>query len=72
MQDQYNDVSIEKSKELGKAYQYVANQEQCAFLDASLIVRASTLDGVHLDGHQGEILGQAIAKMIIEVLFQEI
>jgi hypothetical protein len=68
MQDQYDEESIEKSEDLGIAYQLVANQEQCAFLDSSVIVRSSPIDGVHLDEHQCEILGQAVAKEVTKLL----
>ncbi len=68
MQDQYDEVSIQKSKGLGNAYQQVANQERCAFLDASSIVTSSKLDGVHLDEQQCELLGNAVAKKIAEMM----
>lgn len=68
MQDQYDEESIEKSKKLGMAYQKIASKEGCDFLDASLFVKASKIDGVHFNEQQYELLSHAIHEIIIQLL----
>lgn len=61
---QLNDDSIEKSKNLAPLYLQLANEEQCEFIDASLHIASSQIDGVDLDPPQCEILAQAIAEKV--------
>ena len=53
-----------KSKDLAKFYRRVAEQYNCHFLDASKIVVASDLDGIHWDARQHGKLGKAVATAI--------
>ncbi|MDP1573777.1 MAG: GDSL-type esterase/lipase family protein [Coxiellaceae bacterium] len=64
-------TSVEKSKLLPNLYQKVAMNEDCDFLDASLIVHASQIDGLHLDEDQHALLANAVAKKIIEIFSTE-
>ncbi len=68
MQDQYNEESIEKSKKIGNAYQQIAIRENCEFLDASSIIKASKKDGIHLDENQYELLSHSIYEKITRLL----
>ena len=61
-------TSVEKSKLLPKLFQQVAMDENCDFLDASMIVHASQIDGLHLDEDQHAILADAITKKIKQIL----
>ena len=50
-----------KSVGLADAYDQVARQHGCAFLDAGRLITTSVVDGVHLDADQHETLGRALA-----------
>ena len=54
----------EKSIETGKLLAEVARRHDVAFLDASSVVEASAVDGIHLDDDAHRDLGQAIAKLV--------
>jgi lysophospholipase L1-like esterase len=58
----------EKSLLLGKLYAELARAKGCAFLDAGKIVRASDLDGVHLERAEHRALGAAIAREAARIL----
>lgn len=64
---QFDKEAIEKSEKLGSAYQRLTTEEECEFLDSSLIVKASLIDGVHLDESQTLLLGQAISKKVLPI-----
>ena len=51
---EFSKKSIAVSQNLAKEYRLLAHQKGCAFLDASVVAQASTLDQEHLDeaGHQ--------------------
>lgn len=51
-------------KALGK----VANELNCPFFDASHIIHASAVDGVHLDAHSHETLGDALVPVVAALL----
>lgn len=57
-------VSTELSKEYGK----VAEVTGCHFLDSSRFVKASKVDGVHLDQTDNRKLADAVKKKIIPIL----
>ena len=63
-----DETSVEKSKFLPKLFQQVAMDENCDFLDASMIVHASQIDGLHLDEDQHVIIADAISKKIKQIL----
>ncbi len=60
--------SIQVSRNLGASYKQLAKETGCAFLDASLIVKACEVDGVHLDEHHAEILGNAVVNEVRQIL----
>jgi lysophospholipase L1-like esterase len=55
---------VEKSAELAKHYEKVAEQYGCAFLDTSTVIQSSKLDGLHIDPEDHEKLGHSIAKQV--------
>lgn len=65
---QRDDAEIEKSHNMATLYQEIAMEENCDFLDASLIVTSSKLDGVHLDETANKLLGHAIAKKVQQIM----
>lgn len=61
---QFDDDSIEKSKNLAGLYQQMAKEEDVDFLDISLVVTPSRIDGIHFKESQCKLLGQAIAEKV--------
>ena len=57
----------EKSKGFGSQYRRVAEKYGCELLDAGEQVRASDLDGIHLEVGEHRKLGEAIAARVEEV-----
>jgi lysophospholipase L1-like esterase len=57
----------EESKKLAGFQKTVAQTALCAYLDSNELVKASDVDGVHLLPDQLKILGEAIAKKVIEM-----
>ena len=58
----------EKSEGLSAAYSSVAAELDCAFVDAGRIITASTVDGVHLDADQHDILGRHLVDAVMKLL----
>jgi lysophospholipase L1-like esterase len=54
----------ETSRGLAQAYQTVADACRCRFLDASKHVRASQVDGVHLDLDGHRVLALEVKKVV--------
>ncbi len=54
-------------KELPAAYKTVADASGCHFLDATTIVKASRIDGVHLDPDAHRALAAAIRKSVLSI-----
>jgi len=50
------------------AYEGIAAELGCAFFDAGRLITASTVDGVHLDADQHEILGTALVDPVRKLL----
>lgn len=63
-----DDAVIAKSYKLGKLYRALAVEEGCAFLDTATVVRASELDGFHMDAQQLVLLGHAVARVVKQAL----
>jgi lysophospholipase L1-like esterase len=57
-----------KSPKLAGHYARVAAEFGCSFLDASNVIVASELDGVHFEQNEHAKLGQAVANCIIEII----
>lgn len=64
---QFDDTSIQKTKILASLYSQMATEENCDFLDASLIVTASQRDGIHLDESACELLASAVKSKIYDM-----
>ena len=58
----------EALKALPKAYKTVADSSGCHFLDAAKYVKASKLDGVHLDPPAHRVLAMEIKKIVAPIL----
>jgi lysophospholipase L1-like esterase len=53
---------------VAQAYERVAREEQCAFLDAGSVTSSSVVDGIHLDADQHGRLGLALAREVMRLL----
>ena len=58
----------EKSLRFSECYRNVAQQRQCAFLDAATIIKSSKIDGIHFDQSDHLLLGTAVAKTVKQIL----
>ena len=58
----------EKAEGLSAAYASIAAEMKCAFFDAAPIIRASDIDGVHLDADQHPILGRQLVEPVRKLL----
>ena len=56
--------SIEKSHQLASAYQKLAEEEGCAFLDIAPWVKISAKDGLHIEKESQAVLAEAIAQKV--------
>lgn len=56
-----NDESIKKSEQLKDVYAKLAKEQDCLFLDASVVAKSSSLDGAHLDEEGHRNLGKYVA-----------
>lgn len=55
-------------KALPQAYKIIADSSGCHFLDASRYVKASTIDGVHLDTKAHRMLAVVVKKTALSIL----
>lgn len=63
--------SVEESKKLPAFYSQLAKVEKCDFLDASLYIQCSEIDGVHFDEEQVRILGNTVTKKVKEIIHSQ-
>lgn len=56
--------AVEKSKALAAHYRHFAELNQCHFFDAASVAQASSVDGIHMDAQNHELLGQGLARKI--------
>ena len=57
-----------KCQGLSKALGKVAEETECAFVDAGTIITASQVDGIHLDEEQHLALGATLAEFVYPLL----
>ena len=60
--------SKDKSFKLGKYYKEVVEEFDIDFLDSSEVVKASNIDGIHLESTEHVKLGHEIAKKVMGIL----
>lgn len=60
----YDKTSAEKSHLLAPYFKEVADHNNCLFLDASTIAKASESDQLHLDGEGHQNMAEAIEKIV--------
>lgn len=60
--------SREKSKKLGAYFKQAAEEYNCEFLNASKIVQASAVDGIHLEADEHLKLGHAMKNKVLEII----
>jgi lysophospholipase L1-like esterase len=60
-------TSVTRSKKFAKAYEEIAVQQGCYFIDASKYASPSLSDGIHMEADEHKKLGYAIAQKIQEI-----
>lgn len=65
--EQFNQNSYETAKKLSIYYEEIAKQYHCAFLDAALYAKASTIDAIHMDARNHQKLAQAIHSKLSDL-----
>ena len=58
----------EKADGLSEAFAAIAAEMSCAFFDAGRIIMASTIDGVHIDADQHQVLGTQLVEPVRKLL----
>ncbi|NLX08472.1 MAG: SGNH/GDSL hydrolase family protein [Chloroflexi bacterium] len=58
----------QKAPHLSRHYAAIAQEHGCAFLDTTEFLRASPLDGLHLDAEAHLALGQRVAQAVRDLL----
>ncbi len=58
---------VEKSKKLAEYYRNTARVYGCHFLDTATVIKTSKLDGLHIDPEDNQILGQTLAKVVVDI-----
>ena len=56
--------SVKLSKELSPWYKKLADMYGCTFVDAAEHVKASDIDGAHLESEEQRKLGKVLAEMV--------
>ena len=60
--------AVPKSRKFSVQFRRVADECECALLDASRVIVSSDLDGVHLEAGDHRKLGEAIARSVVAML----
>lgn len=66
--DLFGEPAAEKSRGFSAAFQTIAEQYGCYFLDAAQYAEPDPADGVHLDAKGHAALGQAVYEKVKEIL----
>ena len=61
---EFDQRSIQVSKELAEAYEALARKYGCDFLDGSKVTQVSEIDGLHLDAEGHGRLAEAVVKYL--------
>ncbi len=57
-----------KSRKFSEHYRRVAKELGCAYLDTSVVIVSSQLDGIHFEGEEHRKLGKAVAVKVKELI----
>ena len=60
----------EKSRKFSEHFRTVAQEQGCEFFDTSTVIRSSDIDGIHLEKEAHKALGEAVAKIVKNILHQ--
>lgn len=62
---EFDETSVNISKELAGRYEELAQKLHCDFLDASRVTQVSTTDGLHLDADGHKALAKAVCEYLL-------
>ena len=60
---QFDETSIEKSKNIGQIYKTLADTYQCKFFDINEFVHPSDIDGLHYDENSHKIIAEKLTEL---------
>ena len=61
---QFNEKSVLKSKEIGKIFKQVAENNNCSFVDINEWVKPSDFDGLHYDENSHKLIADKLSEFI--------
>ncbi len=60
----FNKTSILKSKEIGKIFKLVADENYCRYFDINVFANPSCVDGLHYDENSHRLIGNKLTEFI--------
>lgn len=60
----FDKISIAKSKEIGKVYRKISNENQCIYFDINELVMPSIVDGLHYNENSHKIIADKLTEII--------
>lgn len=58
----------EKSRQLGRYYERIAQRYGCSFFDTSTVIQSSKVDGLHIDAADHKKLGESLSVIVRRTL----
>ena len=63
---QFDNVSVVKSRKIGRIFRQIDNIYQCGYFDVNKITTPSDIDGLHYDENSHKIIGEKLAEFVRE------
>jgi len=63
---QFDNVSVIKSRKIGRIFRQIDNIYQCGYFDVNKITTPSDIDGLHYDENSHKIIGEKLAEFVRE------
>lgn len=63
---QFDNVSVIKSRKIGRIFRQIDNIYQCGYFDVNKITTPSDIDGLHYDENSHKLIGEKLAEFIRE------
>lgn len=67
-----SDEAIAKSLDIAKHYQNTAKQNECHFFDAASVAKSSSVDGIHLDAQNHQLLAKGLCDKVEKLLKERV
>ena len=63
---QFDNVSVVKSRKIGRIFRQIDNIYQCGYFDVNKITTPSDIDGLHYDENSHKLIGEKLAEFVME------